>query len=181
MPLQPPALDTARLSLRPHTLADFSDCAVMWGDAEVTRHIGGRPFSAEEVWARLLRYTGHWSLLGFGYWVVREAATGRFVGEVGLADFHREMEPSFDGAPEAGWVLATWAHGKGFATEAVRATLVWADTELRAPRTVCMIDAGNTASVRVAEKCGYAEWCRTSYKGTPAALFQRAGASVPAR
>ena len=168
-----PALDTSRLSLRVHTVADYADSVALWGDPQVTRYIGGRPFAPDEVWSRLLRYAGHWSLLGFGYWVVRETATGRFVGEVGLADFKRDLEPSFDGVPESGWVLAPWAHGKGFATEAVRAALSWAETELGAKRTVCMVDVGNVASVRVAEKCGYREWCRASYKGADAILFER--------
>ena len=173
MHLSAPPLYTARLSLRPHALSDYDACAAMWGDPVVTRYIGGRASTREEVWARLLRYAGHWALLGYGYWAIDETDTGRFVGEVGLADFHRDMEPSFAGAPEAGWVLCPWAHGKGFATEAVRAALAWAETELGVVRTVCMIDEGNTASVRVAEKCGYREWQRASYKGTPAMLFER--------
>ena len=61
----------------------------MWADPEVTRYIGGRPFGVEEVWTRLLRYAGHWALLGYGYWAVIEKSSGRFVGEAGLADFHR--------------------------------------------------------------------------------------------
>jgi RimJ/RimL family protein N-acetyltransferase len=145
----------------------------MWADPAVVRYVGGKPSTREEAWSRLLRYAGHWSLLGFGYWVVRETATGRFVGDVGLADFQREVEPSLNGAPESGWVLAQWAHGKGFATEAVRAVLAWAGENLGAPRTVCMIDPGNAASMHVAEKCGYREWKRTTYKGADVVLFER--------
>jgi RimJ/RimL family protein N-acetyltransferase len=114
-----PSFDTDRLSLRRHRREDFDECAAMWADPEVTRHIGGRPFTGEEVWTKLLRYVGHWSVLGFGYWVVRERATGRFVGEVGFADFKRDMIPSIAGVPEVGWVLAPWSRGRGFATEAV--------------------------------------------------------------
>ncbi|HEY8041563.1 MAG TPA: GNAT family N-acetyltransferase, partial [Polyangiaceae bacterium] len=72
-------LDTGRLTLRGHGRDDLDDCAALWADPVVTRHIGGRPFTREEAWAKLLRYVGHWDLLGFGYWVVRERATGRFV------------------------------------------------------------------------------------------------------
>ena len=61
-----PALDTARLSLRGHTRDDFAECAAMWADPLVTRHVGGRPMAGEEVWARVLRYAGLWTLLGFG-------------------------------------------------------------------------------------------------------------------
>lgn len=145
----------------------------MWGDPAVTCHIGGRPFTEEEVWARVLRYAGLWALLGFGYWVVRERATGRFVGEVGLADFHRDITPSFDGAPEVGWVLAPWAHGRGYATEAVRAALGWADAQLPATRSVCIIHPENAASVRVAEKCGFRATGRATYRGEETLIFER--------
>src|SRR5690606_33908019 len=101
-------------------------------------YIGGRPFTHEEVWSKLLRYAGHWALLGFGYWVVREAPSGRFVGEVGYADFKRDFTPSLDGAPEMGWVLTPGAQGQGFAAEAVRAAMRWADQKWPGGRTVCL-------------------------------------------
>jgi RimJ/RimL family protein N-acetyltransferase len=159
--------------MRPHTLEDFGESAALWGDPVVTRHIGGRPFTNEEVWARLLRYAGHWGLLGFGYWVVREKATGRFVGEVGFADFKRDLEPSFGSSPEIGWVLSPWAHGKGFATEAVRAALAFGEAHFEWRDTVCMINPENAASIRVAEKCGYVEFARTTYKIGTVILYRR--------
>ena len=59
-----PTLETPRLALRAHRRDDFAACAAMWADPEVVRHIGGRTFSAEESWSRLLRYGGLWTLLG---------------------------------------------------------------------------------------------------------------------
>jgi RimJ/RimL family protein N-acetyltransferase len=168
-----PEINTDRLTLRGHRLEDFAESAAMWADPKVTRHIGGRAFTEEEVWARLLRYSGHWLMLGFGYWVVREAASGRFVGEAGLADFRRPIQPPFGGAPEAGWALATWAHGQGFATEAVRAVAAWGSAHLPSARTVCMIHPDNAASLKVAAKCGYREYARTRYKDEPTVLLQR--------
>jgi RimJ/RimL family protein N-acetyltransferase len=151
----------------------------MWADPIVTRHIGGVAFTAEQTWHKLLRYAGLWSLLGFGYWCVVDRASGRFVGEVGFADFHRDIDPPFGDAPEAGWVLAPWAHRKGFATEALGAAIRWLD-ENRAPkRSVCLIDAENVASIRVAEKCGYAFWCESQYHGTPSRLFERVHRAPP--
>jgi RimJ/RimL family protein N-acetyltransferase len=168
-----PRLETERLLLRGHRALDFADCCAMWGDAEVTRFIGGRPFPTDEVWTKLLRYVGHWALVGFGYWVLEEKQSGRFVGEVGFADFKRDIEPSLEGAPEIGWVLAPWAHGRGLATEAVRGALAWGATRLPSKRTVCLISPENVASIRVAEKCGYREFQRTTYKGLPTVLFER--------
>jgi RimJ/RimL family protein N-acetyltransferase len=168
-----PVLQTERLVLRAHTAADYDESAAMWADPEVTRHIGGRPSTAEEAWSRVLRYGGLWTLLGFGYWVARERETGRFVGEVGFADFRREMKPPVRGAPEVGWALAPWAHGRGFATEAVRAALAWGDAHLPADRAVCIIGPANTASIRVAEKCGFREIGPATYKGEPTVLYER--------
>ena len=168
-----PRLETERLVLRGHRALDFAECSAMWGNAEVTRFIGGRAFPKDEVWTKLLRYVGHWSVLGFGFWVLEEKDSGRFVGEVGFADFKRDIEPSLEGAPEIGWVLAPWAHGRGLATEAVRAALAWGATRLPSKRTVCLISPENVASIRVAEKCGYREFQRTTYKGLPTLLFER--------
>ena len=103
----------------------------MWKEEAVVRHITGRPSTAEESWSRLLRYAGHWTQLGFGYWALEEKATGRFIGELGLADYQRQMDPTFEGDPEIGWVLSPSAHGKGYATEAVTRVVEWADAELR--------------------------------------------------
>lgn len=180
--LAAPTLETDRLILHGHSLADFEECVAMWADPLVTRYIGGRPSSEEEVWARVLRYAGLWALLGFGYWVVRERASGRFVGEVGLADFRRDLTPALGRDPEVGWALAAWAHGRGFATEAVRAAVEWADAHLANPRagsgrTVCLIAPENVASVRVAEKCGFRETERATYRGEATLVFERHGAS----
>ncbi|MGL4965563.1 MAG: GNAT family N-acetyltransferase [Inquilinus sp.] len=165
-------IETERLVLRPHRAEDFDDLAAIWADPEVTRFIGGRPSTPEESWARLLRYGGLWGLLGFGYWAVHERATGRFVGEVGFADFRRGL--GFDGVPEGGWILAPWAQGRGLGGEAVRAALAWGDVRGWA-RSVCIIDPDNAPSLRLAGACGYREAGRLTYKDHPVILLERAG------
>ena len=172
-PTEVPVIETEHLTLRGHRLDDFVDCAAMWADPVVTRHIGGKPFSEEEVWTRLLRYVGHWSLMGFGYWAIEEKETGDFVGELGFADYKRDIVPSIKGVPELGWVLVSRVHGKGYGTEAVRAAVVWGEAHFGPTRTVCIIHPENLASIRVAQKCGYQEHQRTTYKGHAAIIFDR--------
>jgi RimJ/RimL family protein N-acetyltransferase len=167
-----PILETQRLRLRGHRVDDFVHSAAMWADPGVARYIGGKPFTEEEAWRKFLQYVGHWALLGFGYWVVEERATGGFVGEVGFADYKRDVEP-LRGLPEIGWVFASQAHGKGYATEAVRAVVAWGDARFGSARTACIIAPENLASIRVAEKCGYHEFQRTTYKGNPTLMFVR--------
>jgi RimJ/RimL family protein N-acetyltransferase len=168
-----PVIETERLVLRGHRPDDFADSLALWTDPEVTRFISGKPSSQEEVWARLLRYAGHWAMLGFGYWAVTEKATGHFLGEVGFANFRREIEPSLDRMPEIGWVIAPRAHGRGYATEAVCAAIAWGETHFGPVRTACIIAPENAPSIRVAEKCGYREFCRTAYKDNPTIMFVR--------
>ena len=170
--IEAPILETDRLKLRAHHLEDFVHCAAMWADPEVTRYIGGKPFTEEESWARLLRYAGHWSLLGFGYWVVEEKSTGNFIGEVGFANYKRDL-PALKGLPEIGWAFTTQARGKGYATEAVRAAIAWGDAHFLSPRTACIIHPENVASIRVAEKCTYREFQRTTYKSHPTIMYVR--------
>src|SRR5208337_3622330 len=168
-----PILETERLTLRGHRLDDFVPCSVMWADASVTRYIRDQPFTEEESWSRLLRYAGHWVMLGFGYWAVVEKESGKFVGEVGFADYKRDLQPSLNGTPEIGWVLASQAQGRGYATEAVRAAIAWGDAHFGATRTACLIDPENLPSIRVAVKCGYRESQPATYKGHSTMVFVR--------
>jgi RimJ/RimL family protein N-acetyltransferase len=168
-----PVIETARTILRPHRRSDYEPSLALWADMAVTRHIGGRSMTSEEVWARLLRYAGLWRMLGYGYWVVEERDSGRFLGEVGFQDLKRDIEPDFGGAPEAGWVIVPAAHGKGFASEVVTAIHEWADRHFGGKRTVCIIDPDNLPSIRIAEKSGYREVTHTTYKGSPVILFER--------
>lgn len=166
-------IETERLRLRRHRANDFDSCAAMWADPVVTRYIGGKPFSREESWARLLRYAGHWELLGFGYWAIEEKETGRFVGEAGFADFQREIRPSIQGIPEIGWAFLSAVHGRGYATETVKALVAWGERHLSSKRTVCLIHPDNAASIRVASKCGYREYVTGSYRGSSVLLMTR--------
>jgi RimJ/RimL family protein N-acetyltransferase len=168
-----PLIETDRLRLRAHAVSDLPFCAAMWRDPDVIRFIGGKPFTREEVWARMMRYTGMWVMMGHGFWAVEEKASGRLIGEVGIMEARRDMEPSFEGEPEIGWAFVPAAQGKGYAAEAVGAALAWADKSLDAPMLVCIIDPGNAASIRLANKFGFRERVRTTYHGGPTIQFER--------
>ncbi|GAC1407341.1 MAG: GNAT family N-acetyltransferase [Candidatus Velthaea sp.] len=174
-----PVLTTERLRLRGHTVADYAASSKMWADPEVTRYIGGKPSSASQTWQRVLGYAGHWALMNFGYWVVEESASSRFAGEVGFADFKRDIDASMREVPELGWAFAPEFHGKGYATEAVRAALAWSDRHFEQPRTVCLISPENAASIRVAGKCGFAEFGRSRLNTAPVVLFERFRPYIP--
>lgn len=170
--MEVPVLETPRLRLRAHEVADFPDVMAMWSLEAVTHYIGGKPMRPDECWTRILRYRGLWPLVGFGYWAVEEKSTGRFVGDVGFGDFHRMIEPPISGFPEAGWVLGPDFHGKGYASEAVAAALHWLDQTCKG-RSVCIIDPANRPSLRIAEKSGFREYQRTTFMGDEVILLER--------
>lgn len=167
-----PELVTDRTLMRGHRLSDFQASANMWADLQVVRHITGSPSSGAESWSRLLRHIGHWHALGFGYWVVEDRQTGEFLGEVGFADYRREIAPPLTG-PEIGWVMAVPAHGKGLASEAVAAAVHWGDDNLGAQKTTCIIAPEHGASIRIAEKMGYSETLRTTFMAQPTIVLER--------
>lgn len=168
-----PVLETDRLRLRPHRMGDYDDCYATWSDADVTRFIGGKPQTTEQVWERMLRSLGLWAMLGYGYWAVEEKASGRYIGDVGHADLHRDIAPSLYGMAEFGWVLAPWAHGKGYASEAVAAATTWARDNVPHLQAVCIIAPENAASIRVAQKAGFTKWVDTLYHDAPIGVYRR--------
>lgn len=170
--LHPPTLQTDRLILRPHGVADYPACCALWADADVVRHIGGSPQDAQAVWFRLLRYAGMWSLLGYGMWVMEDRATGTLIGEAGLLSAARGL-PELEGVAEAGWVLGPQAWGRGLATEAMTAVLGWADANLDAATIRCIIEPDNGASIKVAGKLGFAEFGDAMLAGKAIRLFDR--------
>jgi len=168
---RPPILETSRLILRGHKAQDFVEAHHMWSDPRVVQFIGGRPSTQTQSWTRILSYIGHWQVLNFGYWAVEERSSGQFIGDIGFADFKREITPSLDGLPELGWAITPSKQGLGYATEALSAALDWAKRDRRWTKTACLISPENTPSIRVARKLGFTEDCEVTYNGAPTVLF----------
>lgn len=162
--LDGPVIETGRLRLRMHQVADYEDCCRLGSDPEAVRTIYVKPISPEDSWHRLMRFIGHWATLGYGLFIVEEKASGRVIGQVGLADFHRGLGEDFDPFPEFAWMLSEDAAGKGYATEAATAALGWMEANFAPKRTVCIIDPTNAGSLRVAEKLGYSVFGEAEYK-----------------
>jgi len=170
-----PVLETPRLILRGHRREDFEAMVAMWQDPVVTHHFSVPTFSREDIWGRLQRNFGMWALSGYGMWAVEDKARGAYAGVAGVFDVKRELVPPLpDGMPEAGWVFAQRFHGKGYATEAMAAALQWVDVALKGPAIFAIVAPANTASIRVAQKCGFAPWYVSDYHGHPTAVLQRA-------
>lgn len=169
----PPILETARTRMRCPQLQDFDASAKMWADPTVVEYISAKPYTPEEVWAGLLNSIGHWHALGYGGWIIEDKQTGEFLGQISLGDKKRGIAPELEGLPEIGWALPPSVHGRGIATETVKAAIEWADKNLVTPKTFGIFAPEHKVSQRVAKKCGYEVMMTTTYLGQPALIMAR--------
>jgi RimJ/RimL family protein N-acetyltransferase len=145
----------------------------MWSDDEVVRYIGGHALGREDTWRRSLAACGQWPYSGWGYWIAEMKVDGSLAGQLGFADFKRDMEPSIEGEPELGYVFSPKVHGQGIAFEACAAALQWADANLNAESYPAIIAPENAGSIRLAERLGFKRQLDALYRGETTALFRR--------
>ncbi|HEX5736805.1 MAG TPA: GNAT family N-acetyltransferase [Blastocatellia bacterium] len=142
-------LETERLRLREMTLGDADNLMSIFSDPVAMRYYPGTKDRAQtEDWTE-------WNLAsyrenGFGLWVATLKASDEFAGQCGLIlqDVEGEREV------EIGYLFLRRLWGQGLATEAARACHSYATEALGYKRLISLIDPGNFASRRVAEKVG---------------------------
>src|SRR5919202_1335420 len=130
-------LETERLILREFRDSDTDEYAELCADEEVMRYVGGRALNRAEAWRQMAMLAGHWLLRGYGFWAVEEKRTGALVGRVGC--WRPEGWLDF----EIGWTLARKFWGRGYATEAARASMDYAFTRLGRRHVVSIIHPDN--------------------------------------
>lgn len=166
-------IETDRLTLRPYLLDDYKPYLAMCSETEVVRFLGARPLSPEEAWHRVMRYAGHWSLLGYGIFAVIDRASGDYIGETGIADFHRGLGEDFDRPGEASWVFTSRVHGLGYASEAAHAAHRWYNDSKCQNRTVCLVHPENYSSLKLAARLGYVSFGERNYKEQRMVMLER--------
>jgi RimJ/RimL family protein N-acetyltransferase len=146
---------TERLLLRRWRVGDGAAFARINADPEVMRFIGrghvlGRGLSDDLI----NRIEREWDERGFGLWAVslRDDPDGALLGFCGLSVpmFLPEVLP----AVEVGWRLARGAWGRGYATEAARASVDYGFAEHDVSEVIAIVDPENARSLRVAGKLG---------------------------
>ena len=158
-------LATERLVLRMFRESDLDAYAAMLGDPEVMRHLAPNPMTRAEAWRNMAMVLGHWQLRGYGLWAVEERASALLAGRVGC--WRPEGWPGF----EVGWALRREFWGRGYATEAARAALDHAFTELAQTRVISLIRPENARSIAVAARLGMIYHGETDLNGNTALIY----------
>ena len=162
-------LITPRMVLR-QPRADDLPVYTAYCASDRTRFVRG-PFTEAQAFDKFAAMIGHWSLRGFGRWVME--FNGEPVGHAG------PLQSEAGCPPELTWTLWLGAHeGKGLASEAARAAARHLLTDCGWPLLLIRIDPDNAASLRVAEKLGARPADRPAPDWYPGALtFDLAGAA----
>lgn len=139
-----PVIDTPRLRLRGHGLADLDALCSLF-ETDRSRFMGG-PLPRRDAWRWMASEVAMWPLMGHGAWGI-ETRDGTFIGQVGIA------QPPHFPEPELGWTLLDGFEGQGYAFEAATAALFWA---WREPfhTLVSYIDPANARSIALARRLG---------------------------
>jgi [ribosomal protein S5]-alanine N-acetyltransferase len=152
---------------------DFPFALSLWGDAEVTRLIGGgKAFSEEKICQRLATEAANHAAHGVQYWPIFQLEDDDFVGCCGLRPFQLE-ERIF----EMGFHLRPVHWRKGYAEEAGRAAAGYAFDKIGAKALFAGHHPENFRSGRVLEKLGFRYTHHRFYEPTglmhPAYLLSR--------
>ncbi|MEP5730958.1 MAG: GNAT family N-acetyltransferase [Sulfitobacter sp.] len=169
-----PTINTSRLTLRAMRSEDFQRFADIWATPAVVKFISGEPRTKAHSWDVFLRNAGHWQISGFGQWAIQPHGQQEMAGQAGFFFGSRGLGEDFDPFPEAGWVLAPEAQGKGLGKDAVLAAHDWFDRVI-AGKTVCIITPENAASLRIAESLGYRVLREAELGGDTVVLMIRNG------
>jgi RimJ/RimL family protein N-acetyltransferase len=149
--IQPPAapLTDGAVCLRGRRVADLGAIRAASHDPETRRWLDDPPMDDEAEAASMARVAEAFRTGRSAPLVIADAGTGQPVGLINV---------QFRGDRTATIAYSVFAEhrGRGVAPRAVRLAASWAFDRLGLSELRLEIDPGNLASVRVAEKCGFA-------------------------
>lgn len=160
-------METERLILRECTLEDVGAVHQIYGDPKIMEFSLKGTQSPEQVQKMLERIISEYATEGFGNWAVLEKESGQLIGICGL----RRQVVDDIAQPEISYRFNANHHGKGYATEAVRAVRDFAFNSLSMDRVISIIEPQNLASVRVACKNGMQLTRETTFCGVSVGIF----------
>ncbi|MFE7318708.1 GNAT family N-acetyltransferase [Streptomyces sp. NPDC057555] len=145
------SLSTDRLMLRPLDEDDVPALAAMMNDELVGAWTTvPQPYSEDAARAWITQYAPTERIAGRGLdLAVTEFLTQRLVGIIQLGRTNWRVRST-----ELSYIVASWARGEGYASEAALVTARWLFQDQKFERLELRTAAGNTASQQVAQKIG---------------------------
>jgi RimJ/RimL family protein N-acetyltransferase len=170
-----PFLTTPRLELWKPQAGDLAGLVALLSGEGMTRFLGPSQPTPHSQFERLCRNAGNWALHGYGTAAVRlKGGDGSIVATCGVFHSWRGFGKGLDDVAEAGWIVRHDHWGQGLAREAMEAMLGWFDASHGPRRVACMIEEGNSASERLAQRLGFVRYDRHEVEdGVVLGLYER--------
>ena len=144
-----PTINTPHLTLRPIVPADAAALYRIYQNEGVLQYFPNpTPPPLEKVQRFVAFQQAHWEKYGYGNWGVVLEGEGKIIGWAGL-----QYLPELD-ETEVGFLLDRPFWGKGYATEAARASIQFGFEHFDLDHIIALVHPENIASRRVIEKCG---------------------------
>lgn len=142
-------LQTPSLTLRPLQAADAPILRRIYQTEGVLRYFPSTtPPPLEKVERFIAGQQAHWEQYGYGNWGLLPHGERDIIGWAGL-QYLSELDET-----EVGFLLAQPFWGRGFATEAARASLQFGFECFDLDHIIALVHPENLASRRVIQKCG---------------------------
>jgi RimJ/RimL family protein N-acetyltransferase len=166
-PAYPEQVETARMVLTRPVAADLNDLDAMHSDGRVMATLGGLR-TREELDASNRRLSACWEDDGFGWWIARYRADGRFVGRGGV----RRIEIAGWPQVELGYGLVVDFWRQGLATELALASVATGFEVLGLEDIICFTLTTNDASQGVMKKVGFRHEWDGEHAGLPHVFYR---------
>lgn len=141
-------MQTERIYLRLMTPADAHHAYELNSDPEVIRYTGDDAFESVEAAETFLANYKDYEKHGVGRWAVIRKEDGAWLGWCGLKYMPETQEV------DLGYRLHQCYWGKGYATEAAKASLAYGFEKFNYPFIIGRVLVENKASIKVLENCG---------------------------
>lgn len=150
----PSRLETERLIMRPYQKGDGVPYFSLLEDnrEHLKEHVDSATTvtDEEEAEIKIRELAADWVGRTRFVMSVWEKVSDTYIGEIWIEPANWDV-PSF----EIGWFLDRKYEGKGFATEAVKASLTFLFEDLNAHKVIAKARETNVKSFRLAERCGF--------------------------
>ena len=144
-----PSIQTGRLTLLPLQLTDSEILYRIYQTKDILRYFPNPiPPPLEKVQKFIAAQQTHWEKYSYGNWGILPIGANEIIGWAGL-QYLPELEET-----EVGFLLDQPFWGKGYATDAARASIRFSFEHFNLDHIIALVHPDNLASRRVIEKCG---------------------------
>lgn len=158
--------ETTRLKLVEITDQDAESIFLLTGNERVMKYFPN-VLTYEETQQMVQKILRQYAAYGYCFWKVLLKPNEECIGIAGL--LHQDIENQQETEISYRMLPVYW--NQGYATEAAKACLQYAVTELKKKRLISLIHPQNTASIRVATKLGAKMECSIIFTGEEHGIY----------